>query len=638
MRLARGFFPAQFFASATGFSISPQTANQDALYLTIRYKDINFNPALDRFWGSAVFANEGPGASVAVCPSSDGCPSEEDWLKIGSLGGSHDMTWKTKTLEIPAGMAASLGGEFKFRIGTDAYGPSDTYGELAVDWIKLSDVDETPSGTGYDTDYDATPGFWPPGDMNARFADFPTTGYLHEGEPFFPIGLFTVASHFFWQSDTNNYLTNARDTGFNTVIYHGWEAHSLDGGWFWGEKDVDGTEEFSVEDGQTPSSYPSKYLGLPNFLDYAQGYGLKVAPLFMSDMWSYYIYRMGRETPHGSDLYGYPNSEYNGTFPGVVKAIEDVVQANKDHPALLFWYLKDEADMQDEGWGSPLESVRWLYQTVTEADGLHPCLVTNMGWRPQMFRYYMKTFDIGAYDRYTSDFSDGVNHDNVAEWAEEFKYQTGNQRLFMPILQTEANATEGRFGSLEAIRIGTYLGLIHGGQGVLYFDDPGPNSDLGVYAGCGSECGPQWWDELADLIAEVEFLGMRALHNSRATTLGTTWGDSNSGSFYPIEHTTSGDGTTGNTQIHALFRRNDSSGDRYLLAVNPYEASTSATFAVAGMKAGETVQVLFEDRTIVAVDGGFSDTFARGESHVYLIGQGLIFADGFESGDASRWN
>lgn len=619
MRLVRGEHMAQFYADSQGFELTGGGRNADALYLTIRYKDINFDPALDRFWGTGTFPAEGPGVSVNGCSDGGGC-GDAGWFKLGSLGGAHDFAWKTETLEIPAqGLAVVGGGEFKFRVSPALWGRSDLYGEIAIDWIRLSEADRKPAGTAFDEPYHVSAGFWPDVPMNPAFAGFAETGFLHEGQPFFPLGLFVVTTHFYWESDGNNYLTNARDTGFNFVIYNGWEAHSSTGGWFWGAKDDTGIETFSIGEDGPSAPYPARFLGLPDFLARAEQAGLMVAPWWTTDMWRYYIRRAGLD-PGDDSLYGYPESPYDGTFGGVVEAARQVVLANKDHPAILMWFIKDEADHLDEYWGSPVESVRWMYKAVTGADGAHPCLVNNMGWRPLMFRHYKDTFDIGAFDRYTSGFDGPVSHDQVAEWAEEFKVQTEGERMFMAIVETEQLPGQGRFNDLDTVRIAAYLALVHGAQGLLFFDDPGPNADLSAYSGCGTLCGPLWWDGLAEILAEVNTLAGTVLHNALAETLGTVWGESHGGDLYPLQHTASGDGTTDAPRIHALFRRNLQTRERILIAVNACAGETTATFSVAGLDPGDgPVEVLFEGRAIAPGAGTFSDHFAGGERHVYRV-------------------
>jgi uncharacterized protein (TIGR03437 family) len=60
-------------------------------------------------------------------------------------------------------------------------------------------------------------------------------------------------------------------------------------------------------------------------------------------------------------------------------------------------------------------------------------------------------------------------------------------------------------------------------------------------------------------------------------------------------------------------------GAVYILAANPTAALVQAKFTMRGLAAGDQVTVMFENRTITATAGGFSDTFSGVSRHVYAI-------------------
>lgn len=72
----------------------------------------------------------------------------------------------------------------------------------------------------------------------------------------------------------------------------------------------------------------------------------------------------------------------------------------------------------------------------------------------------------------------------------------------------------------------------------------------------------------------------------------------------------------GNWVGHAARFANGSS---YILAVNPIAQNTQANFQVAGLLAGQQIDVMFENRTITASAGGFTDLFGGIARHVYVI-------------------
>jgi hypothetical protein len=83
--------------------------------------------------------------------------------------------------------------------------------------------------------------------------------------------------------------------------------------------------------------------------------------------------------------------------------------------------------------------------------------------------------------------------------------------------------------------------------------------------------------------------------------------------------------------IGSMARYDADSNSIRILTVNPAlsgpASNVPATFNVQGMTAGQPVTVLFENRTIVAQAGGFTDTFAGAARHVYSF-QGATTALG----------
>ena len=72
------------------------------------------------------------------------------------------------------------------------------------------------------------------------------------------------------------------------------------------------------------------------------------------------------------------------------------------------------------------------------------------------------------------------------------------------------------------------------------------------------------------------------------------------------------------TNVNAIAR--SLRGQTYVLAANPDTTTTTATFNVVGLTAGQQVQVLFENRSVTATTGAFTDTFVGATRHLYVIG------------------
>jgi hypothetical protein len=77
------------------------------------------------------------------------------------------------------------------------------------------------------------------------------------------------------------------------------------------------------------------------------------------------------------------------------------------------------------------------------------------------------------------------------------------------------------------------------------------------------------------------------------------------------------DQVTGPAGIGFIARR--LSGSIYVMAVKPDAGAVDATFTVPGLSDGQQVSVMFEDRTLTASGGSFTDAFDGIARHVYLI-------------------
>jgi len=142
------------------------------------------------------------------------------YVSLGDLGGQNDKVWRTAVYEIAPAALKAEDGRFKFSIGYPApWGRSTIYGEVRVDWIKLSDEPIEP-------DPDVA-GLWPQAETDNNFKSLPATGFLVDGQPFFPIILYV-----------NDGVTSAREdsydlfkrAGFNVlahIIHEEWPRLSL---------------------------------------------------------------------------------------------------------------------------------------------------------------------------------------------------------------------------------------------------------------------------------------------------------------------------------------------------------------------------------------------------------------------------
>ncbi|MFQ6098363.1 MAG: hypothetical protein ACE5O2_11620, partial [Armatimonadota bacterium] len=503
------------------------------------------------------------------------------YVRLGELGGRNDKVWRTGVYEIPPNtLQRTDTGFFQFSLGfPEMWGKSSLYGDLRVDWIRLSSAPIEP-----DPD---RPGFWPAA-KPSKFRDLPSTGFVMDGDPFFPIIL-----------DVNDGASSARedsfqlwrDTGFNVIGYYE-NAHGAYGGGgrtYWGYK-----KPFVEGD--------HRYRGFGNFLDECRSHGLKGAIFLWNSMRRYWILNVKGETYHqwaNDPLGGLNWRKPDGTFIGMADQIFKVVAAYKDHPAYFGINIKDEIDHTAPEWGAPIEGIRYIYAGIQKIDPDHPQWANLMGYRRLMWLHCQVCDDgIESFDRYP----DGVRtpFSQVGEWMEEVKRQKGDV-VIVPILSI-MNQPPVDFN----VRTVTWISLTHGAQGLNYF----------VYQKDSLDA-PDWWRHMREMLAQVNTV-TPALHRSTSELLGWSWATTpGTRDYYHIEHKTFGRLSTDNARVDAMLRRHRESGKRYLFAINVYPESTQATFRVEGLKPGTRVEVLFEGRSIASAEGGITDEFAPYQHHVY---------------------
>jgi hypothetical protein len=77
---------------------------------------------------------------------------------------------------------------------------------------------------------------------------------------------------------------------------------------------------------------------------------------------------------------------------------------------------------------------------------------------------------------------------------------------------------------------------------------------------------------------------------------------------------------TAPTGLATMSRFDPGTGKAYILSANSLAQNVTGNFTVQGLAAGQTVNVLYEGRTITAGAGSFTDTFTGVSRHVYEIG------------------
>jgi len=354
-----------------------------------------------------------------------------------------------------------------------------------------------------------------------------------DGAPFFPIG---------WYGSVNTqHLAEIAGSPFNCLLAYGTDT--------------------------TPKSE------MVPFLDALQAKGLKL------------VYCL-------NDVY--PTAEYfaHKTWEGIEgndAIAAAVVKAYRDHPAIIAWYLNDEI---------PHKLVPQLtdyYARIKQADPSRADFIVlcNRSELP----YFPDTTDIFGVDPYpiphdpitrVSSFVDAARaavKDRQSVWLvpQAFAwYQYNSKNPDRGHTPTPEELRSGRAPSYEEGRCMTYLGLIHGAKGLIYYC----YYDLRVL--------PQYaemWGWMKSIASEVREL-TPALVSAEAS---------------PVCQAEPPD-------LHATVRK---VGNRYyLLAANPGAVAQNAKFKIKGA-GSRGASVLFENRSVQLKHGNLQDTFLPLAVHVY---------------------
>jgi hypothetical protein len=268
-----------------------------------------------------------------------------------------------------------------------------------------------------------------------------------------------------------------------------------------------------------------------------------------------------------------------------------VVESYRAHPAMLAWYLNDEL---------PREQVPELedyYRRVRELDPNHPTLITLC--QKKDFPWMWQTTDILSGDPYP--IPKGTVSEVVSAMKKAKAPSMGSQPIWLvpqsfawyqhdpkssdrSRIPSQRDLDNGRAPTYEEGRCMTYLGLIHGAKGLIY------------WCYYNMRVLPQYqemWDWMKSIGEEVKELSPVLL---TADDLGSI-------AVSPDTR-----------DLHTLLKRDGA--NYYLLAANAGSASCSVDFQ-APIAAAAQVKVKFENRTLNAHKNGFSDTLAPLAVHVY---------------------
>jgi hypothetical protein len=350
-------------------------------------------------------------------------------------------------------------------------------------------------------------------------------GYIvADGKPFFPIGIYSVENQD--GSASVKIAKEIKDAGFNcTVLYH--------------EK-------------------PSQLLPV---LDACQEAGLKA--------------------------FVYPTLPFVNWKNGLTSEIvHKDIDARRNHPAILGWYVVDEP----EGIGkAPVQPVRDMYQMIKEYDQDHPCTAVIMS--PRAAKDYHSCCDIMWTDPYP------VPRQPVTYVSEYVSGAVKNIESDKPLwcIPQAFDWSVWNHGKVDNIhrptddeeRCMTYLALVNGAKGIIYWAYTSSKYHITDY--------PEHWAYMKKLAGEIS-------------------------SISPVLVTPTVNGKLTSSDKNSVLQTmvKKSNGDWYVFAVNSSTSPCTGSFKLSGAKRAQ-LDVMFEHRSVSVKNGNWTDEFKPLEVHVYKL-------------------
>ncbi len=289
---------------------------------------------------------------------------------------------------------------------------------------------------------------------------------------------------------------------------------------------------------------------------------------------------------HGEKRWSDPIKEEarRGAFTRVHEdRIRYVINAIKDHPAILAWYMADEP----EGRAHSVEWYKSAYALLREIDPHHPCIMLNYGLRG--IRTYYEGCDVLMPDCYPVFREDGTTRKPLwalTEWTETARVLRPTW-LVPQVFDWDGTGTitsPGRPPTFDEARNQIWQAFAAGARGVFMFSYRGSRTSSELRIGAAHMAREA-------LALKPAFFGQDLRDKLKVQTTPQD------------EHFAT-----------ALLRFGD---DLLLIAVNTAYQARSARFQLNTSVPGDTLYVVGEKRSVATADGAFADEFAPIATHLY---------------------
>lgn len=355
---------------------------------------------------------------------------------------------------------------------------------------------------------------------------FNANGFLTvDGKPYFPVGMYTLQDKD--GKDHDAVLREASEAGFNTTVF-----------------------------------YASNLQGVMPLLDAAHRNGIRAF------------------------IYPTPPFSVAGVETTLANAAKDIA-AKKDHPALLGWYLVDEPEGIGKG---AVDKTRELYQIVREADPDHPCSLVIMS--PGAAAKYRACTDIMWIDPYPIPHAPVTYVTDCVAGAvkavEKDKPVWAIPQAFDWAMWHTGKINGVHRPTPEEERCMTYLALVHGAKGIIYWAHTASKYYIRDY--------PDHWAYMKKLAGELHDLSPVLLTPDADVKV----------SLSPQ-----------NAPVDTMVKRLN--GKTYVFTVNHDAKACTARISLPGSNASRPVEVLFEQRSVNVEKGSWTDDFKPLEVHVYRV-------------------